>query len=398
MARFLAGLGTSIAALEHEAVDEAVANALAQLDGAAPGIAILGTTVGFNIHAVVARLRERLPGVPLHGLTSSIGLLGSQGILKGPNGALGLLLLGGEGISFAVGSSRIDGDPRANGRRAAEQLRDRLPDTPKLLLFNASPGVEEGLLAGVAEVFPGVPTFGGSAADDSLSGDWKVVTDDAVRSDALSLAGVCGSLRCGGALLAPYTASDDSVLVTEADERSLLTLDGQPAALKLREWLGESIATQVESGGTILPQSALSPLGLRIDTGRGMHYLTIHPAQIDASTGAVSVFARVNNRQRLYRMQSDPERLTGSVALLLQRALEQAELEDHEVRASLLIYCAGCAAAVGDELHGALREHLSVLGDTPVLGLCTFGEQGPAGNAGNIHANLSLAMVVFGDG
>ncbi|KIG19548.1 hypothetical protein DB30_00057 [Enhygromyxa salina] len=310
-----------------------------------------------------------------------------------------MLLLAGEGVSFGVSGSPIDaGDPRATGRHVAEQLRDRLPSQPKLLLFNAAPGAEEGLLAGVNDVFPGVPAFGGSAADDSLRGDWKVITNDSVHANALSLAGVCGSLRCGGALLAPYSATRDSALVTQADDRCLLTLDGEPAANKLREWLGESIADQIAAGGTILTQSALAPLGLRLDTGRGMHYLTIHPAQIEADTGAVSVFARVNNRQRLYRMHSDPQRLTGSVALLLQRALEQAKIEDHEVRAALLIYCAGCAGAVGDDLHSALQEHLGVLGDAPILGLCTFGEQGPAGNAGNVHANLSLAMVVFGDG
>ncbi|PRQ03096.1 FIST signal transduction protein [Enhygromyxa salina] len=397
MTRFLAGLGTSVAASEREAVDEALASALAQLDGAKPGLAILGTSVGFDVHAVVTRLREQLPDVPLHGLTTSIGLLGSRGILKSPSGSLGVMLLAAEGVNFAVSGSRINGDPGAVGRRVAEQLRDQLPSEPKLLLFNAAPGAEEGLLAGVADVFPRVPVFGGSAADDLLRGDWKVITNDAVRSDALALAGVCGSLRCGGALLAPYTATTDSALVTQADDRCLLSLDRQPAAAKLREWLGESISEQAQTGGTILAESALAPLGLRLDTGRGMHYLTIHPAQIHAETGGVSVFARVNNRQRLYRMHSDPQRLTGSIALLLQRALERAKIEDHEVRAALLIYCAGCATAVGDDLHAALQEHLRVLGDIPILGLCTFGEQGPAGNAGNVHANLSLAMVVFGD-
>ncbi len=38
----------------------------------------------------------------------------------------------------------------------------------------------------------------------------------------------------------------------------------------------------------------------------------------------------------------------------------------------------------------------SRLGDVPVLGFCTFGEQGVIPGLGNVHSNLSVALVLAG--
>jgi len=79
-------------------------------------------------------------------------------------------------------------------------------------------------------------------------------------------------------------------------------------------------------------------------------------------------------------------------------AQTSARLAPEKTRAALLIYCAGCAGAVGPELDQALRARLRpLLKDIPLLGLCTFGEQGHIPGLGNVHQDLSVSLLLLGE-
>jgi hypothetical protein len=83
---------------------------------------------------------------------------------------------------------------------------------------------------------------------------------------------------------------------------------------------------------------------------------------------------------------------------LVRRARENGRLRKDQVRAGVLIYCAGCAGSVGQSLDEGLRKHLAdELGDVPLLGMCTFGEQGFVPGLGNLHQDLSVSLVLIGD-
>ncbi|MEO1175099.1 MAG: hypothetical protein AAFX94_24050, partial [Myxococcota bacterium] len=62
---------------------------------------------------------------------------------------------------------------------------------------------------------------------------------------------------------------------------------------------------------------------------------------------------------------------------------------------AFLIYCAGCAGAVGPALDRGVAEWASRLPGVPLMGLCTFGEQGFVPGHGNRHGNLSVGLVLF---
>jgi len=398
MTTLSAGLGHSTAKNANGAVKEAVGAALSALEGKPPGLAFVTATVDYDADLVHRTLREELPGVPIHGVTTSLGVLGSKGVTTGAHGAVGVLLLGAaEGILFAVGGSELGDDPTAAGRRAAQAVARAVPN-PAVLLFNGSPGAEEDVLEGVASVLPGVRAYGGSAADHAIAGEWRVFMNDAVASNALSLAAIGGDVRVGCAFVVPYEPLGEEATVTRSEGRRIATLSDRPAAEVLREWVGAGIDDQARHGGAILTQTALNPLGIRLSEASQEHFVTLHPAQIQAE-GAVDLFARAGEGTTVCRMCTTEDALVIALSQVMDRALADGGLTAEQVKAAVLIYCAGCAGALGPRLHDGLKERLGgPWADVPLLGLCTFGEQGHVPGVGNVHANLSLGVVLFGDG
>lgn len=217
------------------------------------------------------------------------------------------------------------------------------------------------------------------------------------HQNGVAVAALFGDVKVGGAFVAPYQPTTTMAVVTAAEGRKIQTLDGQLAATVLGQWVGDSISDQVENGGVVLAQTALSPLALRRTVGNVTHDIPTHPFQIVQPEGAVGVFALPTVGDTVCLLKGTVESLTGHLDTLIAKAMADGKLTGETVAGGLLIYCAGCAGAVGAELHDALRKHLGKhLPNAPVLGLCTFGEQGYVPGLGNAHQNLSLSLALFG--
>jgi hypothetical protein len=395
------GVGLSVLAEPRAAVREAIAQARQKCpSGAGRELVVVTSTVEHPPAQVWNAVRAELPHALIHGITTSLGVLTDNGVTSGPDGVVGIMLFRSWGeIGLAVGHAPVEGDGRESGRAAARQILAQSGGVrPALVLFNAAPGQEEGLLAGVAEVLPGVPAFGGSAADHAIAGEWSVFTNSGPASNAVSLAALCGDIAVGGALLAPYQPAGQTATVTRGEARTLRELDGQPAGQVLNRWLDGNLAFQLTEGGNILSQTALRPLGIKHDTPAGPHYVTLHPAHIHTPDQTVDLFARVQQGEQVCLMQGSAEGLINVLGDLVQASLRSGGLRKEQVRAGVLIYCAGCAGSVGATLDAGLRKHLhKELAGVPLLGMCTFGEQGYVPGIGNLHQDLSVSLVLLGD-
>lgn len=402
MSTLLAKMGRSTAKDTRTATQEAIHSARKGLGGKKPVVAFVTATVEHKADEVHEALKAELPDVMIHGITTSLGLLGNEGVIVGPNGSIGVMLIAGDaGLFFGVGSAEIAKDGREAGKKAAEELIRSVgnKEEPRVILFNASPGKEEDLLAGVADIFPSVPIYGGSAADHAIAGQWMVFKDDGASSNAVSLLGVYGDVKVGGAFKAPYRPSGETADVTESNDRRIFKLNGRPAADLLREWVGASISEQAAKGGNILAQSSLSPLGIRHATLSGDQYITMHPASIDRETRAVDVFARAEKGRVVCRMNGTEADLVKAIENVFDAALKNGGMRKDEIKAAFLIYCAGCAGTIGPKLDDGLRSCFGEeLKNVPLMGLCTFGEQGYVPEVGNQHSNLSVGMVLLADG
>jgi hypothetical protein len=389
------GVGVGDAADAEKAVRAAVEQARTQLGGVPAQAAYLTATVDYDAARVHAAFREALPGVALHGVTTSLGVLTPAGVRNEGYGAVAVMLLGGApGTAFVASSTEADG--RRAGEAAARELVRRAGGRmPRMILFNASPGEEEAMLEGIASVCPDVPCQGGSAADHAIAGQWSVFTHEGPVPAGVSLLGVFGEVRVGTALSTPYSPTGERARATGAQGRTLLTLDGQPAARVLARWMDGAIDDQMRSGGNILAQTALRPIAVRRGVGQGAHYVTVHPAHIHADKGAVDVFARIEPEDEVCLMSGTAEGLVDEVAHLIDKSLAQGGLTVRDVKGASLIFCAGCAGALGPRIDEGLRTFARLLPGVPVLGLCTFGEQGHIPGLGNVHQDLSLSLTLF---
>jgi hypothetical protein len=391
------GVGVGHEQDTKQAVKAAVEQARGGLGGVPVQAAYVTATADHDAAVVHAFFRELLPGVALHGVTTSLGVLTPQGVQNEGHGALAVMLFGGPpGLAFVASSTETDGR-RAGEAAARELVRRAGGQQPRVILFNASPGQEEAMLAGISSVCPDTPCAGGSAADHAIAGQWSVFTQQGPVRAGVSLLGLFGEVRIGTTLSVPYTPTNTRARATASEGRTLLTLDDQPAARILGRWMEGAIDEQLQSGGNILAQTALRPIAVRREHSQGHHYVTVHPAHVHADRGAVDVFANIEPRDEVCLMSGTPEGLVNEVAHLIDMTLAQGEMTARDVKGAALIFCAGCAGALGPRIDDGLRTFARLLPGVPMIGLCTFGEQGHVPGLGNVHQDLSLGLTLIAD-
>lgn len=380
-------VGTSTEASTDAAVAAAISSASTALRGS-PTAALVLCTVDRDVGEVQAALRRHLGDVPVHGATTCAAALTNNGPA---DNAISILLLHAPG-AVAVGTHKADGgDVVTAASKAASEAVSKLDgDVAHFLLFS-SPGGEESVLSTLADEYPNVPVFGGSAADNMVEGHWRIFSNDMLFDEGVSLLAIGSNVKFGAALVPPYDPTSRSATITKASSRCLYELDGMPAAKVLREWVGDSINDQASKGGSVIVQCATFPMGVEKTDGK---YIGIHAAEIMAD-GAVGLFAEVEQGETLTVLKGLEDATDSAAAahLGLQRAYEKAAKAGGltEPKAGLLIYCGGLSIAVGDRL----AESLTGMKDkAPLLGMTAFGEQG-CFDGKNVHSNLAVGIALF---
>lgn len=385
----LGGFGVSTASDDRRAAKEALESAasrLAQSAGASlapsPTIAFVSCTSSRDSEKVRQELVRAMPEALLHGVTSSIALLGPAGSV---GNAVGCLLLEGPEGGFALGW-----DEDGNAAEAAAWLRDQMPK-PQAVILGAAPGAEEEALAALAATFPGVPVYGGTASDDENAGKWSVISHLGSSSTGISLVGIGDNVGFGASLLAPYSPTTTTGKVTKVEPgkgsvsgvsrgRGVLEIDGAPAALFIKG---------------VDPRPP--PLGIRTVSG---DYAPVHVAAVEASTGRVDLMSSVAEGDELCILDGADGASTGFAAALgdgFEAALSAGGIS--QPTAAILVCDAGAMLASGHSrdvgLTGILRERV---GELPLLGLNAFGQQGRLGASDtNAQLNLSQVFLVFGE-
>lgn len=402
-----AGSGVSFKGSTRVAAFDAVNQATKDIDGAKPSIAFVSATVASDIEEVRKSFAEKLPeGTPVHGITSSGSILTSDGARQA---AVGCLLLSADDGSFATSYDAED------GAKAAEALKAEMDD-PQAIFMGATPGAEEGVLEALSETFPGVPVYGGTAADDELSGAWSVFSSDASSGTGVSLVGIGDAVKFGASMVGPYAPTEKTCRATKTEGRRVFEIDGEPAADWVREWLGDEVEDQYKEGGLILPQTAQRPIGIK--QGKGLvkavksalpflesaedEYVTCHLAALGGEEKWVEFFTPIPEGSVLTVMDSADGPATGYASALsdaYDAAKAQGSLDGADPSAGLLVFCGGMAIAVGDQLDAGLTSEgfSSRVDGLPLMGMTCFGEQAHLpGSGANVQRNLSVGCALFG--
>lgn len=305
-------------------------------------------------------------------------------------GSIGLLLVQDPDGDYGTAAIRLQGNAADCAERAQQAaLHDAgCPgELPELVWIYQAPGQEESVIEGLRRIVSDrCPIIGGSSADDDIGGRWRQLGPDGPLCDGLVVGVLFPSGGISHAFQGGYEPSGHSGTITRVGAtaaaggaaRHIIAIDEQPAAEVYNRWLGGALEPQLAAG--------------RIGEVR-CHRL-IHPERI-LPGGALSTFAQVEEGMRLYAMRGHKSHLVERAGLVAAAAAASLPGGANTLAGALVVYCAGCMFAVGEDMPQVAQAVAQRLAGAPFVGCFTFGEQG-AIQGRNMHGNLMISAIAFG--
>jgi hypothetical protein len=302
--------------------------------------------------------------------------------------------------SYGVGSAHINGDPRGAATRAIEQAlerADRVGEVPALFWLHGCPGCEEEVLLGIEDLVGSqVPITGGSTSDNAVTGNWKQICNGQVYDDAVVVTAMFPSCEITTQFQSGYEPTEHRGRVTRAEGRTLYEIDGRPAAQVYNEWSGGALEEILPTGGNVVNQTTLGPLGREVGkVGEIPYYTLTHPGEATPE-GALTLFTNLQEGDELYLMRGSLDSLA-SRAGRVARSATPSDLGGGRVLGAIMTYCAGCMQAIRERMPEIVKDIDTALQQRPFIGLFTLGEQGSYLGGEVRHANLMITIAVFSE-
>lgn len=366
------------------AVRDAVAEAVAGLDGGLPGLVVIFPTGQVEPTLAALHAREAAGGAPVVGMTSNGALWEPRGAAASCSAlAFDDTLVAGVGV--AEHASRA---PRAAGRAAAEAASaavDPAGGHPLLLLFlDPATGDQGEAIDGAYEVTGPAVSFAGGGAG---AGDGVQFAHDAARRDSVVAAMIVSRRPIGVGLAHACTPLGTPSIVTRADGRTVVELDGRPADVVYAEKLGRTESLEDRELEALAVMHPLAQPELRGEV-RLRHVFG------RASGGGLAVATAIPANAAVAFTEQTAPAIVDSAAEAVARALE--ELRGAPARAVLAFDCAGRKRALGDAVEDEIAAIRVAVGeDVPLAGGFTHGEVGRVRGAKG-DRNHALVVVAFG--
>lgn len=360
----------------------------AKVDGAQ--IALLFGSVDYNAEELLKGVRETLGDVPVIGCTSYTGVLTPGGFITSPDGYCALMTLSDEDMEVSVGAAEKKECAVAAGEEAALAALEAagMDMAPEFFYMVAPPGEEEFYLQGIQSVIGRVPFFGGSAADNDLSGKWLVYGNGVVKNGVA--VAFFWDKAYGNKYTGAYRGTGKRGIITKVENnRVLKEIDGKPALDVLAGWLGSTPADL--QGFNLLGATIHHPIG--ITDFAGGHVWIRHP-MVGNADGSANIGNNLAEGVAIELMEATTDELVASVESTAKAAVEM--LGDEGLGALVAVHCGGRRGGIGDRMDETVTAMKNAIGDTPFIGVFTFGEYGFEGDLANGCGGLMLSFMALG--
>lgn len=373
----------------------AVEEAIFQLNQkiAHPKVILAYFTVTHDANLLRELLEKAYPNAQILGCSSCQGVMTEAGY----HGDHTIALWGLCDYYGAYGSALASfADEKSTEEMVKETLFDaieqaqRIGELPRFILFHATPGLEEQLIEGIERILgSSVPIIGGSAADDTVQGEWEIFNQTKNSTNGLALMVFYPSCQIRYSFHSGYASTGRSAIVTKADGRHLLELNHQPAAQVYKEWHQQPW----QNPTSILAETSLNPLGRTVGHIHEHPYFKLsHPQCVTAEKGLM-LFTEVQEGETLHYMEGTLERLVTRAGRVINQAHESGR--SVEPIGGIMIYCAGCMLQVKTQIHDVSLYMNKAMHHGAFVCPFTFGEQGQFIGGENAHGNLMISAVLF---
>ena len=357
-----------------------------------PKIGMLYTSVKYNQKEVIKGIKSEMGDIPVIGCTSSEKIIVPDGIISSENGFAGMLTLEDNDLEVSVAASELQkGGARETGRKVAQEALEKIGAgyAPSYYYMVASPKEEEYYVKGIQDVIGDVPFFGGSAADDTLAGEWKIFCDDKCFSDGVAVAFFF--TECPEDIKTVYTGaykeSENVGIVTKVEgDRKIVEIDGVPALKKYAEWTNQNVKDLY--GMNLLTASITMPLGVKDPIGD----LTLirHPMNGNEDN-TISVGNKVVENTAIIQMESSIDGIIDAT----KDTLKDLNKKMDNPAAYFFVHCGGRKIGIGDRLEEVHKNLVKEANGVPFITIFTFGEYGYNEHSRNSCGGLMLSFTGF---
>jgi hypothetical protein len=326
-----------------------------------------------------------LPPGRLHGLVSTHSFMGNIH-LDDRETRVALVGIRDDGGDWGVGESPLNGNPFQAGVRAVSAAllkANRLGEMPSMVLMSASGGGEEDIIRGIESVVgQSVPVVGGSCLPSDYSGA-ALISTESVLADGVVVTVMFPSVPVACAFHSGFSPAGPRGVVTRADGRHLIEIDGRAAREVYAEWAAY-VATEP------LPTFGI-PLKRVMETEV---FCIVTPSL--AENGDVLLSSAVESGNEVCLMQVDTGAIIMRPAQTCDFAAQMLELDADALQGALVIYDQACRVQVGSSAFEIGSSLQAMLGQAPFFGWFATGEQGRFFDRRNHHGSQMVSALVFG--
>ena len=367
--------------------------------GMRPKLGMMYCSCNDDVEEVVSGAMSSMKGAPIIGCTSSGMIITNDGIIESEDGFAGLMSFDDKNMNIGVAAHKAGKNAREIGRKVARAAVENAGEnySPNYFYMVASPKEEEDYLMGIQDVIGRVPMFGGSAADDTVEGNWKIFCNDQVFSDGVAVAFFYTDNDIVTSYTGAYRDTENYGLITEVkNDRTLVKIDGVSALKKYADWIGKSPSEL--KGQNLLVASITKPLGVKDPLGN----LTVvrHPMFGDdmgtktTTDDVINLGNKVVEKTAIVQLEATVDELIKSTKTTLKDVKSQLSTEP---AGYFLVHCGGRKLGIGDRIDEVYKNLVEEARGVPFITVFTFGEYGYDEHSANICGGLMLSFTAFGE-
>lgn len=367
--------------------------------GMRPKLGMMYCSCNDDVEEVVNGAMSSMKGAPIIGCTSSGMIMTNDGIIESEDGFAGLMSFDDKNMNIGVACYKAGKNAREIGRKVARAAVENAGEnySPNYFYMVASPKEEEDYLMGIQDVIGRVPMFGGSAADDTVEGNWKIFCNDQVFQDGVAVAFFYTDNDIVTSYTGAYRDTENYGLITEVkNDRTLVKIDGVSALKKYADWIGKKPSEL--KGQNLLVASITKPLGVKDPLGN----LTVvrHPMFGDdmgtrtTTDDVINLGNKVVEKTAIVQLEATVDELIKSTKTTLKDVKSQLTTEP---AGYFLVHCGGRKLGIGDRIDEVYKNLVEEAHGVPFITVFTFGEYGYDEHSANICGGLMLSFTAFGE-
>lgn len=349
------------------------------------------TSCDYDVKKVIEGIRKYYD-CPIIGNTSFTGVIVPDGYISGEQGFVGILTIAGNDVKASVACVKKS-TPNQNAVKLGEQLATKAlkeyeNEKPQAMYMVGSPTEEEYFLKGITNVVGRIPLFGGSCADNTISGNWCLYANETIVSEGAAVAFIYTDAKITNVFTGAYRETQDMGIITKVDgNRTLVEIDHQPALKVYAKWTKQKPKALL--GGNLLSATITSPLGVKDRLGDLVAIR--HPMN-----GNKDLSMNIGNKLAVgtcvVRMEATVDELIKSVEKTIKELNKKAGQTPVFYH---LVHCGGRRAGIDARIDEVYKAAKKATNGVPFIMEFTFGEYGYEQDGRNTCGGLMLSFTAF---